>query len=50
MKYICDPKYGYHEFDTPEECLRYESACEAERSGAGWLLAIVIVLCLLLFT
>lgn len=41
MKYICDPKYGYHEFDTADECLRFEGACEERNksnSGClGWL-------------
>lgn len=49
MKYICDPKYGYREFDTAEECLRYEGACEAQQSGGGWLLVIFGILCWVLF-
>ena len=40
MKYICDPKYGYHEFETADECLRFEGAREAEMTnepGNGFL-------------
>lgn len=53
MKYVCDKKYGYHEFDTAEECLRFEGACEAKQnasdSGCLWGLLLFAIFGVLLF-
>jgi hypothetical protein len=53
MKYVCDRKYGYHEFDTAEECLRFEGACEAKQnasnSGCLWGLFLLAIFGVLLF-
>lgn len=51
MKYISDPKYGSKIFDSAEECLRYEGACEAQR-GAGCMMGMAgfLAFCALLLT
>ena len=53
MRYVCDKKYGFHVFDTAEECLRFEGACEAKQNASGsgclWGLLLIAVFGLLLF-